>query len=433
MAGVSSNSNFGGANLEEGKNYTVPLTVLTSLFFMWAVATNLNDILIPHLKKACDLTDFQSSLIQSAFFAGYFLLSLPAGKIIAKVGYKNGILIGLGLCTLGALLFIPAASTLTFGMFLFALCVLAGGISFLQVAANPYVAVLGKPETASSRLNLAQAFNSLGATVGPYVGARLILSNVEKTAADLAAMTPDQIDAYRLAEGAMVKMPYLGLAGIFLAIAVLIYFSKLPVIVEAAEDESAAKGEGSAFQFSNLTFGVIAIFVYVGAEVGIGSFIIRYMQYLKIPNVTDQSAATYISYYMFGAMTGRFIGSALMQKIKPNKILAFNAFFAFCLVALSIMTTGYFAVIALVLVGLMNSIMFPTIFTLAIDGLGKFTKDGSSFLIMAIVGGGVIPPIMGLISDSVNIQVSFIAPALCYLYILFYGFMGYKKKSEIAA
>ncbi|HVD98858.1 MAG TPA: L-fucose:H+ symporter permease [Cytophagaceae bacterium] len=430
MAGVSSKPGLNEVKLEEGKNYTVPLMVLTSLFFMWAVATNLNDILIPHLKKACDLTDFQSSLIQSAFFAGYFLLSLPAGRIITKVGYKNGILIGLSLCALGALLFIPAAATLTFGMFLFALCVLAGGISFLQVAANPYVAVLGPPETSSSRLNLAQAFNSLGATVGPYIGAKLILSNVEKTSAELAAYSSDQLAAYRLAEASMVKLPYLGLAGIFIALAVFIYFSNLPTIVEQSSEASTAEhvAKGSALNYSNLVFGVIAIFVYVGAEVGIGSFIIRYMQYLKIPDITEQSAASFISYYMFGAMTGRFIGSALMQKIKPNKILAFNAFVAFLLVISSVFSVGYTAVILVVLVGLMNSIMFPTIFTLAIDGLGKFTKDGSSYLIMAIVGGGIIPPIMGAISDSSNIQTAYIVPAICYLYILFYGLIGYKKK-----
>ena len=432
MAGVSSGSGFNEVKLEEGKNYTIPLTVLTSLFFMWAVATNLNDILIPHLKKACDLTDFQSSLIQSAFFAGYFLLSLPAGKIISKVGYKNGILIGLGLCALGALLFIPAASTLTFGMFLFALCVLAGGISFLQVAANPYVAILGKPETSSSRLNLAQAFNSLGATVGPYLGAKLILSNVEKTAAEIAAYTPAELAAYRLQEGSMVILPYIGLACIFLALAVFIYFSNLPVIVEASDDtiETAEdSGKGSALNYRNLVLGVVGIFVYVGAEVGIGSFIIRYMQYLKIPNVTELSASAYISYYMFGATVGRFIGSALMQKIKPNKILAFNAGVAFLLVISSVFSSGYLAIILVVGVGSLHSIMFPTIFTLAIDGLGKYTKDGSSFLIMAIVGGGIIPPIMGAISDSSNIQTAYIVPAVCYLFILYYGLIGYKKRA----
>ena len=408
----------------------MPLTVVTTLFFMWAVATNLNDILIPHLKKACDLTDFQSSLIQSAFFAGYFLLSLPAGKIIKKVGYKNGIIIGLGLCALGALLFIPAASVLKFGMFLFALCVLAGGISFLQVAANPYVAVLGKPETASSRLNLAQAFNSLGATVGPFLGAKLILSNVEKTSADLAAYTPDQLQAYRFAEASMVKLPYLGLAGIFIALAALIYFSNLPTIEEESAEEldeiKVDSSKTSVFQFRHAILGVVAIFVYVGAEVGIGSFMIRYMQYLKIPSITEQSAASYISYYMFGAMIGRFAGSALMQKIKPNKILAFNAFAAFILVLSSVFSSGMTAVLLVVVVGLFNSIMFPTIFTLAIDGLGKYTKDCSSLLIMAIVGGGIIPPIMGAISDSYNIQTAFIVPAICYIYIFFYGFRGSK-------
>ncbi|MFN3405409.1 MAG: L-fucose:H+ symporter permease [Cytophagaceae bacterium] len=439
MAGISQ-SNVTSSGYVPGKNYTGPLTVITTLFFMWAVATNLNDILIPHLKKACNLTDFQSSFVQSAFFLGYFLLSLPAGIVIKKVGYKNGILIGLVTCAVGSLLFIPAAETRVYGFFLFALCMIAGGIAFLQVAANPYVTVLGKPETASSRLNLAQAFNSLGASLGPYVGGMLILSEVEKTAAQLNAMSAAELEAYRIAEAGMVKMPYLGLALIFLAIAALIYFSKLPEIQEEKESPGASEGSISdVFKFKHCILGVIAIFVYVGAEVGIGSFIIRYIQYLQIPDTVDpskllseKSASKFISFYMAGAMIGRFIGSALMQKLNPAKILAFNAIMAAALALASMFSSGLIALILIVAIGLFNSIMFPTIFTLSIHGLGKYTKYGSSLLIMAIVGGGIVPPIMGYISDIRNIQVAFLVPVICYAYIFFFGIKGSTPTHTVA-
>ena len=444
MAVVSNSSNTPKASFDPSRNYTGPLTVITTLFFMWAVATNLNDILIPHLKKACNLTDFQSSFVQSAFFLGYFLLSLPAGMVIKKVGYKNGIIIGLVTCAVGSLLFIPAAETRVYGVFLFALCMIAGGIAFLQVAANPYVSILGKPQTASSRLNLAQAFNSLGATLGPFIGAKLILSEVEKTADQLSAMSVTEMEAYRIAEASMVKMPYLGLSLIFLAIAALIFFSKLPEIQE--EKEAVGGDEGSlkdVFKFKHCILGVIAIFMYVGAEVGIGSFIIRYMQFLQIPDIkieflnfstttdltktiTEQNAALFVSIYMFGAMIGRFVGSALMQKINPAKILAFNALMASLLACMTVFSSGLTAVLMIVAIGLFNSIMFPTIFTLSINGLGKYTKYGSSLLIMAIVGGGVIPPVMGYISDVQNIQLAFLAPVVCYAYIFFFGWKGSK-------
>jgi FHS family L-fucose permease-like MFS transporter len=397
---------------DQNGNYTVPLAVVTMLFFMWGFLTCLNDILIPHLKGVFDLNYTQIMLVQFTFFGAYFIMSIPSGSIIAKVGYQKGIVIGLLTSGVGALLFYPAASAISYPLFLTALFVLASGITLLQVAANPYVAVLGKPETASSRLNLTQAFNSLGTTVAPYFGGVLILSSV-------AGMTPQQ-------EAEMVQMPYVGLAIALVLLAVVIWKSKLPVIA-AVEDHHAKAGKLSdALKYRHLVLGAVGIFVYVGAEVSIGSFLVNFLGQADIAGLPEATAAGFVSYYWGGAMIGRFVGSALMQKFNAGKLLGIFALVASALVMTTVFTTGHFAMWTILAVGLFNSIMFPTIFTLGIDGLGKLTSQGSSILIMAIVGGAIIPVAQGALADNFGIQHAFILPAVCYLYIVYYGFIGSK-------
>jgi FHS family L-fucose permease-like MFS transporter len=348
-----------------------------------------------------------------------------------KVGYKKGILIGLLICAFGAALFYPAADTRIYALFLLALCIMACGATFLEVAANPYVSILGPASTASSRLNLAQGFNSLGAFVTPFFGAQVILSGVEKSEAELSSMSASSLDAYRIFEADMVKLPYIGLACVFLFIAVVIYFSNLPEIEEPVEEESferSSDGKTSVLQYKHLVLGVLAIFLYVGAQVGVASFIIRFMQYLQIPGITEKVAASFLGWHLGAFMVGRFVGSAIQQKFDPSKMLAIFAIIAGILTVLAINTDGMVAVWFVVAIGFFNSIMFPTIFTLSIKNLGKFTKDGSTFLVMAIVGAAIIPAIMGYISTVRNIQVAFIVPALCYVYVLFYALKGSKLR-----
>jgi len=394
----------------QGGDFKIPLAVVTMLFFMWGFLTCLNDILIPHLKGVFDLNYTQIMLIQFTFFGAYFIMSIPSGSIITKVGYKNGIVIGLLTSGVGALLFYPAASAISYPLFLTALFVLASGITLLQVAANPYVAVLGKPETASSRLNLTQAFNSLGTTVAPYFGGVLILSSV-------AGLTARE-------EAAMVQMPYVGLAIALAVLAFVIWKSKLPVIA-AVEDHHAKAGKlTDALKHRHLVLGAVGIFVYVGAEVSIGSFLVSFLGQSDVAGLAPATAAGFVSYYWGGAMIGRFVGSALLQRINAGKLLGFFALIASGLVLTTVFTTGHFAMWTVLSIGLFNSIMFPTIFTLGIDNLGKLTSQGSSVLIMAIVGGAIIPVIQGVLADSFGIQHAFILPAICYLYIVYYGFIG---------
>lgn len=422
--------------IDQNQNYNGALAVLASLFFIWAVVTNVNDILIPHLKKACDLSDFQSSLVQFAFFGAYFVMSLPAGWVLKKIGYKWGIILGLGIMFLGAVIFIPAATTRIYGIFLAGLFTLGSGITLLQVAANPYVALLGKPETASSRLNFTQAINSLGAAIGPYLGGLLILSGIEYSAEQWSALSEAEKLAYQISEARSVILPYAALAGVLVLIALLIYFSNLPVIeaAEETEDETenttAAANKTSVWQFSHLTMGVLAIFLYVGAEVAIGSFLIKFAKLPHIAGLGELDAKNYVSFYMLFAMIGRFLGAALLTKLNPRVWLGVNAVVVIALLALAISGQGYTALWCITFVGFCNSTMFPTIFTLGISSLGKFTKAGSSYLIMAIVGGAIVPPLMGLVSDwKADIQIAFLVPLVCYIYIAFYGFIGSKVKA----
>lgn len=430
-ASVNKNSTAGTGAGQPQPDYTGALTALTSLFFIWGFLTCLNDILVPHLKAVFDLNYTQAMLIQFCFFTAYFIVSIPSGIIVEKIGYKLGIVVGLSVAGLGCLAFYPAAAMRSYPVFLGALFILASGITLLQVAANPYVAILGKPETAASRLNLTQAFNSLGTTIAPYFGSLFILSVAVKSAEELQKMNPSELDAYKLAEAAAVQYPYLGLAAALFAVAAVFAFIKLPKI-EASEVQSS-NGEGGSFDhrhdsawgYRHLVLGAIGIFIYVGAEVSIGSFLVNYIGQPYILGLKEADAGKFVSFYWGGAMVGRFLGAALQRKIKPSSLLAFNAFAATTLVVISMLTNYSVAMWAILSVGLFNSIMFPTIFTLAIDGLGKHTGQASGILCAAIIGGAVLPLLQGLLADSIGIQHAFIIPAICYLYIAYYGLKGH--------
>jgi FHS family L-fucose permease-like MFS transporter len=414
---------------ENSGSYTGPLAIVTSLFFMWGFLTCLNDILVPHLKSIFDLSYARVMLIQFAFFGAYFIFSIPSAKIIDWMGYQRSMVLGLLMMGLGAFLFVPAASVPSYPLFLGALIVLAAGITCLQVAANPYVTVLGKPETASSRLNLTQAFNSLGTFLAPFFGGMLILSAAPKAMDEIRAMAPDALQAYRLHEAATVKTPYVGLGIALVVLAIAIASFKLPKI-EHAQHKVGEKVDDSIWKHPNLVLGAIAIFVYVGAEVSIGSFLVNYFTQAEIGGLTERVAASYVAFYWGGAMVGRFIGSGLLQKVKTGQLLGICAICAAGLVAVSMLTTGHFAMWSIILVGFFNSIMFPSIFTLGVAELGPLTGDGSGIMIMAIVGGAIIPLAQGWIADKIGIHHAFFLPVICYLYILFFALSGSKPNSE---
>ena len=410
------------------RRYVVPLIMVTSLFFLWAFGVNLNDILIPHLKKAFGLSDFRSSLIQTAFFGGYFLAALPAGWLMEKIGYKRGILVGLMICATGAFLFVPAASVLAYGFFLFALFVMACGQGVLEVAANPYVTVLGPPESSERRLNLAQSFNSVGAVVTPIIGAAFILSGIEHSRPELQAMSPAALQAYRAAEASTVKIPYLVINGLFLAVAVLIYFSDLPEIREAdgeAEPETLSEGLSGLWQHKHLVKGVITQFFYIGAQVGVASFVIRFAQYSS-PGTPEKMAANYLKLHLLGFMIGRFVGSAIMKRVAAPRLLSWFGFAAITCLTIVLAASGAVPIWALVLLGFFHSIFFPTIFALSVKHLGPYTKLGSSFLVMSIIGGAVFPALMGYISDFSTIRTAFIVPLICHCYVLHFSLRGYR-------
>ena len=396
------------------RRYRAPLLLITSLFFLWALGVNLNDILIPHLKKAFRLTDLQSSLIQTAFFGGYFLAALPAGWLMGRIGYKKGILTGLMICSAGALLFIPAASVLVYGFFLFALFVMACGQSFLEVAANPYVTILGPAQSAERRLNLCQSFNSVGAVVTPVIGAAFILTDTQSVSVE---------------EANSVKVPYLLIAGVFLAVAALIYFTRFPEITPEVADGDLPPAQPrlrQALEYPHLVRGVVAQFLYVGAQVGVASFVIRFAEFVG-PGTTDKTAADYLKLHLLGFMIGRFAGSAMMKYIPAPRLLgSFGMGAGVCAIA-ALTLSGRIPIWAVVLIGFFHSIMFPTIFALSIKGLGPYTKLGSSLLVMAIIGGSVFPALMGYISDRLNIQKAFAVPLLCYAYILYFSLKGYRQ------
>ena len=398
---------------------TGPLVIVTILFFMWGLLTSLNDVLIPHLKAVYTLTYVQAMLVQFCFFGAYFIVSLPAGMLIKKLGYQNGAVAGLTIAAAGCALFYPAATS-GYTLFLIAFFVLAGGITILQVAANPYVAALGDPRTASSRLTLTQAFNSLGTTVAPALGGMLILGGGVLSAVDLAKLPEVEQAAYRAKEAASVQGPYLVLAAALLVLAVLFALARLPKIVDA--EQAGEQGTfADALKHRHLALGVVAIFLYVGGEVSIGSFLINFLGEPHVAGLTAETAAHYVSFYWGGAMIGRFIGFAVMRTVSPGKALAFNSAAVIVLVLLAIFSSGSLAMWAILAVGLFNSIMFPTIFSMALNKLGPLTGQGSGVLCMAIVGGALVPFAQGYLADTVSLQLSFLVPAACYLFILYFG------------
>jgi FHS family L-fucose permease-like MFS transporter len=399
------------------------MAMVTTLFFFWGFVTVLNDILVPHLKSIFDLNYAKVMLIQFAFFSAYFIFSIPSAKIVDAIGYKKTMVTGLFTMGVGALLFIPAASAASFLLFLVALMTLAAGITALQVAANPYVAVLGPPQTASSRLNLTQAFNSLGTTIGPYLGGLLILNANFKGTSETRQMSADVLQAYRVQEASSVKLPYLVIGLALIIFGIIIAMFKLPAIPGAVRREGSGV-KASLWKYRQLIFGMIGIFVYVGAEVSIGSFLINYFGQPEIGSLPEFAAAKYVTYYWGGAMVGRFIGSAILQKVKTGTVLAIAAITACALVFISMLTTGHVAMWSIIAVGLFNSIMFPSIFTLGIAELGPLTGDGSGMLVMAIVGGAILPVLQGALADRIGIHHAFIIPAVCYLYILYYALWG---------
>ncbi|WP_244474112.1 MULTISPECIES: L-fucose:H+ symporter permease [unclassified Rhizobium] len=406
-----------------GNNYRFALVALTSLFFMWGFITCLNDILIPHLKNVFQLNYTQSMMIQLCFFGAYFIVSLPAGALVKRISYKWGIVVGLLIAAIGCALFIPAASYRVYALFLGALFVLASGVTILQVAANPYVTELGAPETASSRLTLTQAFNSLGTTIAPLFGAFLILS---AATGDIQNASGEQLEALRLAEADAVRFPYMLLAIAFLVLAAVFAALKLPHV--ETEDTTVAEGgeRSSAWAYRHLVLGAIGLFVYVGAEVSIGSFLVNYLAEPSIAGMPESEAAHYVAYFWGGAMIGRFVGAYVMRFVDDGKALAFNAGVAILLILLTVFAGGSLAMWSVLAIGLFNSIMFPTIFSLALKGLGRHTSQGSGILCLAIVGGAILPVVQGMLADTVGIHLAFLMPAICYLYIAYYGLKGHR-------
>ena len=411
------------------QSYARPLAIVTTLFFMWGFLTCLNDILVPHLKSIFDLSYARVMLIQFAFFSAYFLFSIPWSKIVNAIGYQKAMVAGLLCMAVGAFLFVPAASSASFPVFLGALIVLAAGITGLQVAANPYVVVLGKPETASSRLDLTQAFNSLGTAIAPKLGGLLILAAAPLAIEEIRTLSPTALHLYRVQQAASVKMPYavIGIALLFLAL--LIATSKLPTIPHA-EYRPEAKGDDSVWKHPNLVLGALAIFAYVGAEVSIGSFLVNYFAQPEIAGLSAKTAAGYVSFYWAGAMLGRFLGAGLLRKFRAGYLLGAFAICTSSLVSLSMLTYGHFAMWSILAVGFFNSIMFPTIFSLGVAELGPLTGNGSGILNMAIVGGAILPLIQGAIADRIGLHHAFFVPVICYLYILYYALSGSKPNSE---
>ncbi|MEW9799262.1 sugar MFS transporter [Alteromonas sp. CYL-A6] len=393
------------------------LWTLTSLFFMWGFITAMNDILIPHLKALFELSFTKAMLVQFCFFGAYFLISIPGGWLVSKIGYQRGIGVGLLTAACGCVMFIPSAYMEQYWMFLASLFVLASGITILQVAANPLVTVMGPAETAESRLTMTQAFNSLGTTVAPVIGGILIFSAHETES---------------VVRADSVVTPYLGLALILVAMAVVMVKITLPS-PRQENIELAAPTDSSVLKHRHLALGVVGIFMYVGAEVAIGSFLVNYFGLPSVMGLTEGQASTFIAYYWGGAMVGRFIGAVLMQKVNPGRLLAFNAMMSCVLIVISVTGSGALSMWSILGVGLFNSIMFPTIFSLALKGLGDQTPKGSGMLCLAIVGGAIVPVLQGLIADNIGLQISFLLPVVCYVYIAFYGLVGSVPVTQAAS
>lgn len=407
--------------MNKQNKYLLPFILVTSLFFLWAFLHNINPILIPHLKKACQLTDTQSSFVDTAVYLAYFSIAIPAGWFMHKFGYKKGILFGLFLYGAGSLLFIPAANAREYYLFLIALFIAAAGATFLETVANPYITKLGEAETATQRLNFAQSFNGVGAFIAPIIGGQVILSGIEHSKAELQQMDPATLSTYLDSEAATVKIPYLVIGAIVFVLLALFFVTKLPEIHE--KDEKSSRFSFTVFRHKHLAWAVIAQFFYVGAQTCVGSFFIRFTKYA---NELPEKRAAFIwgSVAMVGFMIGRFSGTFFMKYIKPAKLLGIYALINIVLIAVAILAKGYIAVYALMAVPFFMSIMFPTIFAMGISGLGEETKIASSFIVMSIVGGAIFPFFMGQISDATggNIQLAYIVPALCFAVVVFFAY-----------
>ena len=402
--------------MSQNTSYRAALFVLTSLFFLWGFITSLNDILIPYLKGLFDLSYFQAQAVNLCFFGAYAVVSYPAGFLVRRTSFQSGIIIGLITAGCGCLLFLPAAHFEVYGLFLFALFVLAAGITLLQVAANPFVTRLGSPEHASFRLNLTQAFNSLGTTLAPIFGGILILSAGLKSSHSTA-------DA--------IQFPYLIIFATLIALAIAFFLIPLPKIAATHQHEQESLVSPKLLHQRHLILGVVAIFMYVGAEVAIGSFLVNFLNLPHIGDLAEHQAAHYVSYYWGGAMIGRFVGAFLMLRIKPFYLLTSNALISGLLLIVTIFSNGMLAVWAVLAIGLFNSIMFPTIFSLAIHRLGTLTSQGSGLLCVAIVGGAIVPLIQGSIADTFSLQQAFWVPVICYLYIAYYGWRGHRVPTHV--
>ncbi len=396
------------------RNYTVPLMLMVSLYFGIGFITALNDILVPHFKDLFHLTNVTALLVQFCFFGAYFVMSLPSGWIVGRIGYKRGIVVALSVMGLGLLLFLPASVIIFYPLFLFALFVVGSGLALLQVAINPYVGALGSPETASSRLNLAGFFNSLATTIAPKVGAAFIFIAAGASAAQLAHS---------------VRMPYAMLAACAVAMAIITAFVQLPDVIEKSGVNAAS--DGGAWRFSHLRLGALAIFFYVGAEVAIGSVMINFLGQPSMGSLSHEVAAQYVSYYWGGTMVGRLIGFFALRWIRAQRALAFVALTASLLVITTIATHGHVAMWAIVSCGLFNSVMWPCIFPLSVQGLGRFTSQGSGILVTMVVGGAIIPEIQGFLADSFGYQRSFVIVLLCYLYILYFALRGHRNLNAV--
>jgi MFS transporter, FHS family, L-fucose permease len=407
------------------KKWIFPFALVTSLFFFWGFVHNLDPILIPHLRKAFNLTDLQSSLVDSSVFIAYFVMALPAGYIMRKYGYKAGIMLGLILFGIGSILFVPAANSLQYSYFLAALFVIACGLTFLETAANPYVTILGPAETATKRLNFSQSFNGLAAFIAPAFVGPLILSDKNYTQAQIEAMTPAIKNAYIVSEADSVKMPYLILGIIILAVAVIFYFTNMPDVKDEDVDGADGASFGGALKSMRLRWGILAQFFYVGAQVCVGSFFIKMAT--TSAGIDEDSAAKFLGFFGLAFMLGRFFGTFLMQYINPRKLLIIYTLINIALTIIAITGNGILVVYSLIAIAFFMSIMFPTIFSMGIDGLGHNTKIGSSLIVMSIVGGAFLPPILGIISDqTASIQYGYIVPLVCFLVILLFAFNVHK-------
>ena len=408
--------------------------MVITLFFLWGFITCLNDILIPHLKSLFTLNYAEVMLVQTFFFSAYAVFAFPSGKVIDWIGYKATMVAGLLIMATGALCFIPAASVPSFPLFLVALGIVAAGMTFLQVAANPYVTALGPPRTASSRLNLASGFNSFGTTIAPWIGSLFILGTVPLTAVELHKLSPSAFHSYQLAQADVVKLPYSIIAAILIAFAVAMAMYKLPTIrLHAGHGHSEGGPLPSIWSQRHLLLAVLGIFLYVGAEVSVGSFLVNYLSQPSIGNMTEKAAALYVTFYWGGLMVGRFFGAGITQKLRAGPVLGVAAIIAFCLVLTSMFTFGHVAMWSIILVGLFNSIMWPNIFALGLAGLGRLTNKGSSMLVSAVLGGALLPLLQGFVADHIGIHHAFVVAALCYVYICYFGFSGSKIRAAAPA